>query len=387
MSQAGDAFDRESKPRSSASPWLLALLLTLLTILLVRTFSGSGATSSLIQNPEPVPRGELHGDEQLTVELFERCRGSVVFIQATTREYSLDALRGFLLQQEVPRNIGTGFIWDKNGHILTNFHVVAGAESATVLLADGDAWSAKTVGASPETDIAVLKIEAPADKLQPLPLGTSSDLRVGQSVFALGYPFGLNLTLTGGLISGLGQSIALEGGAKIDSAIQVDASINPGNSGGPLLDSAGRLIGMNTAIITRGRATSGFGFAIPVDAIRREVKAMSSNPMRRQPKLGILLEPGLATLTQRETGESRQLGVRLLAVVPGGPAEKAGLRGFSYDSQGVTIHGDIIVAIEKTMIDRPELLSELLSKFDPGDRISLSVVRGDKLLEFDVVLE
>lgn len=389
MSQPGDSFGREWKPPSSAtaSPWLIGLLLGLVALLLVRNFSSSGKPASgPIQIPEPVARGDLDGNEQRTVNLFKANRDSVVYIQVTT--YSVEARLGFQLHlEEVPRNLGTGFIWDQNGHIVTNFHVVAGSSSASVLLSDGTAWTAQLLGASPEHDIAVLKIEAPSDKLRPVTLGTSSDLEIGQSVFALGYPFGLNLTLTSGLISGLGQTIGLSQGAAIHDAIQVDASINPGNSGGPLLDSAGRLIGMNTAIITRGQATSGFGFAIPVDTIREQIKQIAANPIRRQPKLGIRPETQLATIVHQETGERRRLGVRIYAVIPGGPADKAGLRGYSFSREGDLLPGDVILAINGTPIDRLELFFELLSSYSPGDEISLTVLQGNNIRDFDVTLE
>lgn len=388
MSQPGDSFGRDWKPPSSAtaSPWLMGLLLILLAVLLVRNFSDSSPTSSTIRIPKPIPRADLERNEQRTVDLFKTSRDSVVFIQ--TAKHTIEARRGYqFMLEETPRNLGTGFIWDKNGHVVTNFHVVTGASSATVLLSDGTAWTAQLVGASPENDIAVLKIEAGADKLQPLALGTSSDLQVGQSVFALGYPFGLNLTLTGGLISGLGQTIPLENGAEIRDAIQVDASINPGNSGGPLLDSAGRLIGMNTAILTRTHATSGFGFAIPIDTVRMEMEEIAAHPIRRQPSLGILPSPELARVEHRETGESRELGVRIVAVVPGGPADKAGLQGYSLNEWGIPLAGDIILAMAGQSIDYPEKIDQILSTFSPGDRISLAVLRGNRIRDVEVQLE
>jgi len=200
------------------------------------------------------PRGELAADEKGTIELFERSRDSVVFITTTQRVmefWTRDVMT-------IPRGAGSGFVWDDKGHIITNFHVVAGAAEARVRFSDGKEFTATLVGASPLHDLAVLRIDS-AGKRQPLPLGTSADLKVGQKVFAIGNPFGLDWTLTTGIVSALDRSLKSEDAGGVEHLIQTDAAINPGNSGGPLLDSAGRLIGVNTAIFRSLRGLGGRG--------------------------------------------------------------------------------------------------------------------------------
>ena len=222
------------------------------------------------ENTEPrvvQARGNLAEDEKSTIELFENSRDSVVFI--TTRQRVMDAWTRNIFS--VPSGNGSGFIWDDHGHIVTNFHVIKGASEATVRLADGRDYKASLVGASPAHDIAVLKIGIGFQRPAPVPLGTSHDLRVGQKVFAIGNPFGLDWTLTTGIVSALDRSLPSGDGRTIDNLIQTDAAINPGNSGGPLLDSAGRLIGINTAIYSPSGASAGIGFAVPVDTVNRVV--------------------------------------------------------------------------------------------------------------------
>lgn len=213
-------------------------------------------------------RGDLAADEKATIELFENSRDSVVYISTAQRVLDVWTRNVF----EVPRGTGSGFIWDDAGHVVTNFHVIEGASSATVRLADGRDYQAGLVGASPAHDIAVLKIGVGFKRPPPVPIGTSHDLKVGQKVFAIGNPFGLDWTLTTGIVSALDRSLPNErGGPPIEHLIQTDASINPGNSGGPLLDSAGRLIGINTAIYSPSGASAGIGFAVPVDTVMRVV--------------------------------------------------------------------------------------------------------------------
>jgi S1-C subfamily serine protease len=232
--------------------------------------------------------------------------------------------------------------------------------------------------------VAVLKIDAPADKLHPVVVGTSKDLQVGQTVIALGYPYGLNLTLTKGVISGLGMTLPLESGAEIRNAIQTDASINPGNSGGPLVDSAGRLIGVNTAIL---ESPAGFGFAIPVDDLREEIEKISKNPLKKLANLGVRHDPQLALLQDPDTGATRRMGVRILAVVPDGPADKAGLKGFSFTRSGLPVPGDVLLAIDDEPLDEPGKLEAILSEHKAGDSVKLTILRRDQLGEVDVTLE
>lgn len=212
-------------------------------------------------------RGDLAEDEKSTIALFKRSSPSVVHITTMTvrqNRYTRDI-------QQIPQGTGSGFIWDQDGHIVTNYHVIQGADAARVTLADQSTWQARLVGAYPDKDLAVLVIDAKKDRLPPIPLGTSHDLEVGQKVFAIGNPFGLDHSLTTGVISAVGREIESVTHQPIKEVIQTDAAINPGNSGGPLLDSAGRLIGVNTAIYSPSGAYAGIGFAIPVDEVNRLV--------------------------------------------------------------------------------------------------------------------
>ncbi|MBM4297498.1 MAG: trypsin-like serine protease, partial [Deltaproteobacteria bacterium] len=209
------------------------------------------------------PRGELRGDEKSTIALFKQASPAVVNITAIGVERDMFTLNLY----QIPQGTGSGFVWDTTGNIITNFHVIQNADAAQVTLADQSNWKARVVGVAPDKDLAVLKIDAPANKLQPIPIGTSKDLQVGQSVFAIGNPFGLDQTLTTGIISALNREIESVTRRPIQGVIQSDAAINPGNSGGPLLDSAGRLIGVNTAIYSPSGASAGIGFAIPVDTV------------------------------------------------------------------------------------------------------------------------
>lgn len=362
---------------------LVMILMVLVGVLVFQNMDRSGTLNSPLQSRKITPRGELGADEQATIQLFEELKNSTVFIQ--TRKYTLEARLGFRFSvEENQAGVGTGFIWDKSGHIVTNFHVIQNADGATVQLADESVYEAKVVGASPEQDLAVLKIEAPAESLHPIPIGTSADLKVGQTVIALGYPLGLDLTLTKGVISGLDQLLPLESGSEIQRAIQTDASINPGNSGGPLLDSEGRLIGVNTAII---RAPAGFGFAIPVDTVRDAIDKMSKNPLQTLPTLGVKTTDFLATVRNIETGENRQLGVQVIAVFPGGPAEKAGIQGMVLTRYEQVISGDIILAIEDELIDHPSKVNQALSRYRPGDRVILTIFRQNQPLEVPVILQ
>ncbi|EGD57953.1 hypothetical protein Y88_3283 [Novosphingobium nitrogenifigens DSM 19370] len=210
------------------------------------------------------PRGDLASDEKATIALFENARGSVVSISTSQLVEDVWSRNVF----SVPRGTGSGIIWDDAGHVLTNFHVIQGASAATIRLADGRRFQASLVGASPDNDIALLKIGVSFRRPPPIPIGTSRDLKVGQKVFAIGNPFGLDWTLTTGIVSALDRSLpGGNGGQGVDHLIQTDAAINPGNSGGPLLDSSGRLIGMDTAIYSPSGASAGIGFAVPVDTI------------------------------------------------------------------------------------------------------------------------
>src|SRR5690606_15054965 len=275
------------------------------------------------------PRGDLAADERATIALFRNARDSVVFI--STRQRVADFWTRNVYS--VPRGSGSGLVWDGAGHIVTNFHVIEGASQAQIQLADGRQFSATLVGVSPQHDLAVLKIggagfTAPAR----VPIGTSSDLQVGQNVFAIGNPFGLDWTLTKGIVSALDRSLPNENGPDIRHLIQTDAAINPGNSGGPLLDSAGRLIGINTAIYSPSGASAGISFAVPVDTVMRVVPQLIANGRYAQPVLGVESDEELNERLKRLSGIN---GVFVLGINPGSAAERAGLVPATRSMRGV----------------------------------------------------
>jgi S1-C subfamily serine protease len=327
-----------------------------------------------------VARGDLAADEQSTIELFERSKDSVVFI--TTRQQVQDFWTRNVFS--VPRGTGSGFIWDEAGHVVTNFHVIQGASEASVKLADGRDYRAALVGASPAHDIAVLKIGVGFKRPPPVPVGSSGDLKVGQKVFAIGNPFGLDWTLTTGIVSALDRSLGGEGGTGIDHLIQTDAAINPGNSGGPLLDSAGRLIGITTAIYSPSGASAGIGFAVPVDTVNRVVPQLIRQGKYIRPALGLELDEGL---NQRLSRMLQVEGVIILRVSPGSAAAAAGLRGASVSRDGGVVAGDIIVAVEGKPVDSVARLLARLDDFQVGDTVRLAVLRDGVRTEVPVTLQ
>ncbi|OQW73982.1 MAG: 2-alkenal reductase [Proteobacteria bacterium ST_bin11] len=324
-------------------------------------------------------RGDLAADEKSTIELFEKSRDSVVFI--TTAALVRDAWTRDVFS--VPKGSGSGFIWDEAGHVVTNFHVIAGANEATIKLADGRDYKAALVGASQVHDIAVLKIGVDFKRPPPVPVGTSRDLKVGQKVFAIGNPFGLDWSLTSGIVSALDRSLGGQEGPTVEHLIQTDAAINPGNSGGPLLDSAGRLIGINTAIYSPSGASAGIGFAVPVDTVMRVVPELIKQGKYIRPALGIEIDQQMNEQLAAVTGT---VGVAILRVQPESAAEKAGLQGVSITANGM-MPGDIIVAINGKDIDS---LSKLFARLDDqkiGDVVKLRVVNNGKAREVEVTLQ
>ena len=309
----------------------------------------------------------MAADETATIALFERARDSVVFISTRERVQDFWTRNVF----SVPRGSGSGFIWDEAGHVVTNHHVIDGASEATVKLADGSSYRARLVGTSPRHDIAVLRIDTGFRKPEPVPVGSSHDLRVGQKVFAIGNPFGLDWTLTRGIVSALDRSLAGERGASINHLIQTDAAINPGNSGGPLLDSAGRLIGINTAIYSPSGASAGIGFAVPVDTVNRVVPQLIRHGKYARPTLGIEADE---RLNQRLLALLDLRGVVILKVAPGSAAAAAGLQGVTVRG-GEVIPGDVILAVNGKGVDGMDKLAALLDDQRVGDTVRLTVMR------------
>ncbi len=322
------------------------------------------------------PRADLGPEEKATIGVFERSAPSVVNITSLARRQDVFTLNVY----QIPRGTGSGFVWDSQGHIVTNYHVVAEGDVARVTLADQSTWEAKVVGQAPEKDLAVLKIGAPAGKLPPLPVGSSDNLRVGQSVYAIGNPFGLDRTLTTGIISALGREIEGAAGIPIRDVIQTDAAINPGNSGGPLLDSAGRLIGVNTAIYSPSGAYAGIGFAIPAHAVTWVVPDLIRYGRLRRPTLGI--EPAPEDL-------ARQLnldGVVVVRVDPGSGADRAGLEGLSKDRFGQWQLGDVVQAIDGEPVRSSADIFLALEKRKSGETVKVAYVRDGRKREVPVVL-
>jgi S1-C subfamily serine protease len=324
-------------------------------------------------------RGDLAADEKSTIELFEKSRGSVVFISTAALVRDIWTRNVFA----VPRGTGSGFIWDDAGHVITNYHVIENASGAIVKLADGRDYKAILVGASPAHDIAVLRIVVGLKRPRPVPVGTSHDLKVGQKVFAIGNPFGLDWSLTNGIVSALDRSLPSNVGPPIEHLIQTDAAINPGNSGGPLLDSAGRLIGINTAIYSPSGASAGIGFAVPVDTVIRLVPQLIKTGKYIRPSLGIETNELINERVKAATGSK---GVVVLSVESGSAAEKAGLKGATASSQGVSL-GDIITAVDGKDVYSVQKLLAHLDDHKVGDAIQLTVMRQGEKRNLSVTLQ
>jgi S1-C subfamily serine protease len=358
----------------------LAALILLMPSASMGAFEARNEPKETAAPREITPRGELPGDERATIDLFERSRNSVVFITTT------QAVMDFWSRNvtSVPRGTGSGFIWDDAGHIVTNFHVIQGASEASVKLVDGRTFRARLVGASPEHDIAVLKIAIGFKGPRPIPIGTSGDLKVGQRVYAIGNPFGLDWTLTSGIVSALNRSLNEDDGSLLEHLIQTDAAINPGNSGGPLLDSAGRLVGMNTAIYSPSGAASGIGFAVPVDTVNRVVPSLVRDGRYEQPSLGIRVDERLNERLEEATGIE---GAFVLRVVKGSSADEAGLKGAKISQEGEFFGGDIIVSVNGKKIESVSRLLATLDDYRIGNTVRLGVKRGDKLIEVPVRLQ
>jgi S1-C subfamily serine protease len=325
-----------------------------------------------------IARGELAADEQATIRLFESVSPSVVFITTTAQIVDFWSRNVF----EVPHGAGSGFVWDDKGHIVTNLHVLRDAGSAQVRLADQRRYDAQLVGASPDFDLAVLRITGP-NLPPPIAVGASKELKVGQKVFAIGNPFGLDHTLTSGIISALDRSIPNQAGGLIDHLIQTDAAINPGNSGGPLVDSAGRLIGVNIAIVSPTGSYSGVGFAVPVDIVNRVVPVLVETGKYVRPALGIMANDGVSERIGKELGVT---GILILGVQPGSPAARAGLQPSRPAPDGSIIAGDFIVGADDKPVETMQDLMEQLDKHQPGESIALRVLRAGKTVEVSVVL-
>lgn len=330
------------------------------------------------QQPQQQQR-VLDSEERSNINVFKVASPSVVNIST---ERSISATRGDVTLNigRMPSGTGSGFIWDNEGHIVTNYHVVEGSDFVKVKLTDGSEWEAERLGEAPEFDLAVLKIKAPVNQLRPLSIGRSDNLEVGQKVFAIGNPFGLDQTLTTGIVSGLGREIDSSSGSIIRGAIQTDAAINPGNSGGPLLDSQGRLMGINTAILSRSGASAGVGFAVPVNTVRSTVPLLISGQMLNRGFLGIALAP------MQISEQVADVGVLILGIAEDSPADKSGLRSTRMDENGEVIWGDLLISLEGERIENSESLLEKLQEYHAGDEVLLGIMRGEEFARVPVLL-
>jgi S1-C subfamily serine protease len=362
------SFSYSRFQRGAVGRWLLAAIAVGILLWWYWPSSwGPGRQPLPPADPRPVAaRGNLAEDEQNNISVFKAASPSAVNV--TTLGLARDFFSLNVMQ--VPQGQGTGIVWDDGGHVITNFHVIQEANAARVTLSDQSVWKAHLVGVFPDRDLAVLRIDAPKEKLRPISVGSSKDLQVGQKVYAIGNPFGLDQTLTTGIISALNREIDSVTQRKIRGVIQTDAAINPGNSGGPLLDSAGRLIGVNTAIYSPSGGSAGIGFAIPVDEVNRVVPRLISGGKFERPTLGVQVAP---LEFQGKRGVDK--GVAVIGVLPRSGAAAAGIKPFQREG-GDRVVGDVIVAVGgKTVTTLDEIL-DVLEQHKPGDTITLSLKRA-----------
>jgi S1-C subfamily serine protease len=379
------SFRHPAAPRAApaATRWLALLLLAVAAALVVTVLGQDREQRAPTPEPRTItPRGDLAADELSTIELFHEISPSVVHITRIETQRSQLTLNPL----EVPRGVGSGIVWDHGGHIVTNHHVISGAQRAEITLNDNTVWPAQVIGEAPDKDIAVLKIEAPKERLRPIPLGTSGNLQVGQRVFVIGNPFGLDQTLTTGVISGLGREIraqtSLQTQRPIRDVIQTDAAINPGNSGGPLLDSAGRLIGVNTAIYSPSGTHAGIGFAVPVDTVNRIVPQLIAEGKIVHPGLGIEIA------TDQIARQFQIQGVVVWHVPRDSAAGRAGLEGLAPGGPGGGwVLGDIIVGLEGEPIRSTSDLYGELERHEVNDTVTLEILRGSERRQLNVTLQ
>ena len=324
------------------------------------------------ETPATITDPSTVSDEQNSIEVYRTYSPGVAFITTTA---VMEDYYGQEFERE--RGSGSGSVIDSQGHILTNYHVIENAQKLTVSLGGDKVFPAKVVGGDPDTDLAVIKIEPPREGLTVVPLGDSEKLVVGQKVLAIGNPFGLDRTLTTGVISGLQRPIRARNGRPIEGAIQTDASINPGNSGGPLLDKYGRIIGINSQILSPAGGSVGVGFAIPVSIAKRVVPQLLQFGEVRRPKLGASLA-GVEELVRQGVGIPIQNGLLIRSVLTGSPAQRAGLRGLQQNGYGEVILGDIITSIDGEQMNSIDDLYKFLDKKQINDTVQIEIFRDGK---------
>lgn len=377
MSTSGPRhYSADAPGYSRVNVWLVVLLLGLTGVLIYRqAFWHSPLLNGDAQSRAVTPRGDLAADELSTIELFEQVSPAVVHVTSVAvlqNAFNMDV-------REMRAGTGSGFIWNTEGHIVTNLHVIRDGQGAVVTLADNTNHSARLVGFDSANDIAVLKIDVPPGVLTPIAIGESSNLKVGQKVFAIGSPFEFDHTLTTGVIGGLNRTFGTDSGT-IHNAIQTDAAINPGNSGGPLLDSAGRLIGVNTAIVSESGGSHGIGFAIPVDLVNVAVPDLIRTGTISRPWLGVVVR-------EDAFRQNRLAGVLVQQIVPGGPADKAGILPIRRGENLETLAGDQLLAINEDPIRTARDLLDLLTQYRAGDTVTITILRGGEKQNVSVMLE
>jgi S1-C subfamily serine protease len=350
-------------------------LVVIVVLILVGLWLVYGSWEHPAHDPAAIPhvvtaRGDLAADEQNTIDIFKNTSASVVNITTIALRHDLFSLNAI----EIPQGTGSGFIWDNQGRVVTNYHVISDANRIQVTMADNSTWKAILIGAAPDKDLAVLQIDAPKHLLKAISIGESQNLLVGQKVFAIGNPFGLDQTMTSGIISALGREIKAITGRMIRNMIQTDAAINPGNSGGPLLDSAGRLIGVNTAIYSPSGAYAGIGFAVPVEEVNQVIPQLIRH--------GKLIRPGIGA-SLADTRLTKRLGLEgalIVRIEPDGPAHKAGLRPTEQRGNEIFL-GDIISAIEGEAVRSYDDIRTVLERFQVGDEVTLSIIRDGQIIQ------
>ena len=368
-------MEQHNQPRRKISPWIILILI----LLGLWWLSDKRDLPRYDKKAEPrivAARGDLAEDEKNTIAVFQETSPSVVYITSIEVRRSLFSLNVY----EIPQGTGSGFVWDREGRIVTNYHVIGDASRVEVSLGDGSVYKGILVGAAPDKDIAVLQISAPVEELKPIPLGDSESLQVGQKVFAIGNPFGLDHTITSGIVSALDREITAITGRTIQGVIQTDAAINPGNSGGPLLDSAGRLIGVNTAIYSPSGASAGIGFAVPVNVVNRVVPEIIRHGKVIRPGIGVTLA------SERIARRLEITGLLVISVQSGSSAAKAGIRE-TRQVRGQIILGDIIVALNGVPVETYDDLRDELERYQVGDEVTLIIQRDEEHIEVKVRLE
>lgn len=382
MTETDRSITNGSGRRNANLNWLVLFLLILVGVLIFKTnFPFLSPLLDPTANSRAVtPRGDLAEDEKATIEIFREASPSVVHIATVNRvifnSEIYDQTSGF----------GSGFLWSAQGYVVTNYHVIQSSRGAKVTLADGTTHDARYVGGSPDFDLAVLKIDVPSKTLKPLLIGESKTLQVGQKVFAIGNPFGLDQTLTTGVIGGLGRQIRSVSNHPIQGVIQTDAAINPGNSGGPLLDSAGRLIGVNTMIYSPTGANAGIGYAVPVDTVNRVVPQLIQSGQVSRPVLGIAIWPDQTVKNFVKMKTLSREGVLLLAVPHADPSDEKQLLPTRRNSDGEMILGDLIIGFDEHEIHDSSDLFRVLDERNVGDEVKLKLLRDGKEVQLSIKL-